>query len=123
MSFWQNVESELQFKNISRKELAEKASFAVSGISLGISKNSTPSADVAVRIAKVLGVSVEYLVTGGEERKQTTNKMLYHIISELQNLDDYSLETVLYLSKRLSASLKNRNLINHISTTDEVLSN
>ncbi len=107
MSFWQNVESELQFKNISRKELAEKASFAVSGISLGISKNSTPSADVAVRIAKVLGVSVEYLVTGGEEHNQTNNKTLYHIISELKNLDNYSLETILLLSKRLNASLKN----------------
>lgn len=31
-----------------------------------------PSAEVAVRIAKVLGVSVEYLVTGSQDEKPET---------------------------------------------------
>jgi|GEM_PF-4290839 len=32
-----------------------------------------PSAEVAVRLARVLGVSVEYLVTGSENEKHNTN--------------------------------------------------
>lgn len=64
MNFWEIVNSELEYKNIDRKELALKAGFNVSNISKGIRENNIPSADTAFRIAKVLGVSVEYLVTG-----------------------------------------------------------
>lgn len=60
MSFWQNVENELQYQNISRKELAAKAGFAVSGISLGINNGNVPNAELAVKIADVLGVSACY---------------------------------------------------------------
>ena len=51
-----------EYKDIPRKELAYKADFALSCISNGIARNSMPFADVALRIAKVLGVSVEYLL-------------------------------------------------------------
>ena len=54
MSFWQNVENELQYQNISRKELAARAGFAVSGISLGINNGNVPNAELAVKIADVL---------------------------------------------------------------------
>ncbi len=53
-----------EYRGIPRKELAYKAQFSVNCISTGIARNSMPFADVACRIAKVLGVSVEYLVTG-----------------------------------------------------------
>ena len=104
MSFWQNVENELNYKNMTRKELAEKASFAVSGISLGLSHDSIPYADVAVRIANVLDVSVEYLVTGQDSHTipKENSAIIQHINSDLRKLDKYDLETISLITNRLA---------------------
>jgi transcriptional regulator with XRE-family HTH domain len=67
MSFKDNLKAELTYMNILVKELA-----ALSGINKRTidnylrEKGSLPSAEAAVKIARVLGVSVEYLVTGHE---------------------------------------------------------
>ncbi|MBO4858434.1 MAG: helix-turn-helix transcriptional regulator [Treponema sp.] len=100
MSFWKNVENELEYQNISRKDLAKRAGFAVSGISLGISNNSVPSADVAVRIAKVLNVSVEYLVTGKNAKNENLTPQMNQLFSNIQKLNNYDLETVSLLVQR-----------------------
>jgi ribosomal protein L1 len=55
MNFWETVDWEREYKNISRKELAYKAGFSLNCISTGIARGSIPAADVAYRIAKVLG--------------------------------------------------------------------
>ncbi len=101
MSFWKNVENELEYQNISRKQLAKQASFAVSGISLGITNDSVPSADVAVRIANVLNVSVEYLVTGKNEQKKEITPSINQLYSNILKLDTYDLETVRQLVLRI----------------------
>lgn len=72
MGFWKNVENELEFKGISRKELAFKADIAYTGIGLGIERDSMPGADTALKISRVLGVSIEYLL--GEKEKATNQK-------------------------------------------------
>lgn len=105
MSFWGNVESELAYRNISRKELAKKAGFAVSGMSLGLSHNSIPSADVAVRIAKILDVSVEYLLGLSENENDSPSPKINHIISDLKQLDDYDLETISTLTSRMAKKI------------------
>ena len=64
MNFWARVDEEREFRNMERKQLAEAAGFNVSNISKGIKENNVPAADTAVRIAALLGVTVEYLVTG-----------------------------------------------------------
>ncbi len=64
MNFWQRVDSLLSYKNMTRKALASDAGFDVSNIGKGISNNNIPAADTAVKIAKILGTTVEYLVTG-----------------------------------------------------------
>ena len=67
MGFKDNLKSELAYKNIMVKELA-----ALTGISKGTLDNylniraNIPPADVAVKIARALGVTVEYLVAGEE---------------------------------------------------------
>ena len=67
MGFRENLRSELAYQDIMVKELA-----AITGISRHTLDNylntrkRMPTADVAVKIAQVLGVSVEYLVTGTE---------------------------------------------------------
>ena len=73
MSFWENVENIREYKNIPRKELAYKADFSLNSISTGIARDSIPLADVACRIANVLGVSVEFLVTGKTSKSGTEN--------------------------------------------------
>ena len=68
MNFWETVAYELDYCGIDRKKLAQEAGFDVSNISKGIKNGNVPSADTAVRIARILGVSVEYLVQGSGER-------------------------------------------------------
>jgi transcriptional regulator with XRE-family HTH domain len=65
MGFKENLKSELTYQGMLVKELS-----ALSGIKKHTidnylnTHNSIPSAEAAVRIAQVLGVSVEYLITG-----------------------------------------------------------
>ena len=73
MGFWENVDAEREYKNLSRKELAYRADFSLTSLSTGIKRNSIPAADVALRIAKVLGVSIEYLLTGTEMAASQTD--------------------------------------------------
>lgn len=61
MDFWTRIDSLIEYKNISRKELAAKAGFSYSSFTNGVRRSSVPAADVALRIAKVLGVTVESL--------------------------------------------------------------
>jgi transcriptional regulator with XRE-family HTH domain len=68
MGFRENLKQELNFNGMLVKELASSAGVQKRAIDTYLlSENaSMPPADVAVRIAQTLGVSVEYLVTGGE---------------------------------------------------------
>ena len=63
MTFFERCESIAKQKNISLNELGRQV--GVSGAAINGWKNgSFPKVDVALKVAKVLGVSVEYLVTG-----------------------------------------------------------
>ena len=63
-NFWLRVDEELEYLGKTRTYLANKCNFSLTNFNLGIKRGSTPSADTAVKIASVLGVTVEYLVTG-----------------------------------------------------------
>lgn len=86
MNFWENVERIREYRDIPRKELAYRADFSLNSISTGIARNSVPLADVACRIADVLGVSVEFLVTGKPE-KSAKNEIRMAEARIEQNLD------------------------------------
>lgn len=62
MGFWANVERELEYKGISRKELAFRANIAYQGIGLGIERDSMPRADTALKISKILEIPLETLI-------------------------------------------------------------
>lgn len=62
MNFWKNVIIELEYKKISKKEFSNKAGITVDTIMKGISRNSIPQLDTAQKIAKVLNVSLKYLM-------------------------------------------------------------
>ena len=85
MGFKENLKSELAYQDIMVKELAN-----ITGISRHTLDNylnvreRIPTADVAVKIARALGVSVEYLVTG-EENQQDKSSLGPEIRSLVQN--------------------------------------
>ena len=72
-SFWDNVAAELEYLGMTNKVLAEKVGITASNIGKGQKQGSSPSAETAVKIAKVLGVSVEYLVTGSQPSEKTSH--------------------------------------------------
>ena len=102
--FKTNLRDELDYLDLTVKELSEKTGIAKGTLDcyLGVSA-SMPPADIAVKIANALDVSVEYLVTGQEIKNQ--NKLLDHnirsIIEILLDLNDKDIETILGLSKIL----------------------
>ena len=73
-NFWERVVDELDFLGITRTYLATTCNFSLTNIGQGIKLGSTPSAETAVKIAQVLGVSVEYLVNGTENTKSPSQK-------------------------------------------------
>ena len=67
MSFRENLKAELAYQDVLVKELAELAGINKRTLDNYLrEKANTPPADVAVKIAQALNVSVEYLVTGVE---------------------------------------------------------
>ena len=92
MEFWNNVLIELDYLGMTNKALAQKAGFAASNIGKGIRMESSPSADTAVKIANILGVSVEYLVTGKEppskkNQSPESKQMLHKYAKMLKDFD------------------------------------
>lgn len=123
MNFWEVVDSEREYKNLSRKELAYLADFSVNSIPTGIARGSIPAADVAYRIAKVLGVSVEYLLLGEQSQNQQkitdTNKnneiierskkyiKNHELIDNFEKLPDSIQKSVEDLIQNLSIHIQN----------------
>ena len=87
MGFGKNLKQELIYSGMLKKELAAKTGINKRAIDTYVRTNSSmPPADTAVKIAKALGVTVEYLVTGEEST----------ITKEVSNLS----RSILNLSKR-----------------------
>jgi plasmid maintenance system antidote protein VapI len=74
MNFWERVDDLLDRNDINKKTLAYEVGFDASNITKGIKNNNVPSVETAVKIAQVLGVSVEYLVNGTETTKSPSQK-------------------------------------------------
>lgn len=61
-AFWINVKKQLPYKNLEIKDLAYRAGIPYSTIINGMNKNSMPHADIALKISKILGMSLESLL-------------------------------------------------------------
>jgi len=102
--FKANLRAELDYHGLTVKELSNKTGIPKGTLDcyLGV-RASMPPADIAAKIANALDVTVEYLVTGKEKKKQ--DKLLNHnirsIIQLLIELNDKDIETILGLAKIL----------------------
>ena len=84
MSFRENLKNELTYSGMLVKELAAQTGLKKHTIDNYLSvRGRMPAADAAVRIAQVLGVSVEYLITGHEI---TANKNNTLFSPEIRNM-------------------------------------
>jgi transcriptional regulator with XRE-family HTH domain len=113
-NFRENLRSELDYLGLTVKELSSKTGIAKGTLDcyLGI-RASMPPADIAVKIANALGVSVEYLVTGKEEKKQKNFPLYNHnirsIIEIILKLNEKNNEVILELAKVLKKQSDNFN--------------
>jgi transcriptional regulator with XRE-family HTH domain len=74
MGFNENLKGELEYKGMPVKELAHKTGIPKQTIDKYLLSNSSmPPADKAVLIAKILEVTVEYLVTGNKTPEDKTS--------------------------------------------------
>lgn len=89
MDFRDRLREEIAFSGLSYKELAAKSGISKRTIISYVSEQSCmPSADIAVKLAKVLNTSVEYLILGEKSSQINTqssedSRKLLHIYSSL----------------------------------------
>lgn len=94
--------------------MAKKAGFDPSNIGRGIRLKSSPSVETAVRIAEILNVSVEYLVTGKDSKltefrdSVSINKFKKYAktLEKLESIPEKSRNSILSLIENVSADCK-----------------
>ena len=83
-NFRENLRNELDFQGIIVKELSTRTKIPVGTLDCYLRTQSVePSAENAVKIARALQVSVEYLVTGRNMSRKKTNISLSQEAREL----------------------------------------
>jgi transcriptional regulator with XRE-family HTH domain len=109
MGFGENLKQELVYKGMLKKELAALSGVHKRAIDTYVrTRASMPPADTAVKIAKALDVTVEYLVTGedsslpkdvsGEPRNflnlnKRDRKIVLNLIKSLKDMEDVEKKT------------------------------
>lgn len=67
--FLERLKDEISYQGLTQKELAERTEISVNTIRGWFSKDLVPDVFNAVKVAKVLNTTVEYLVTGENDNK------------------------------------------------------
>lgn len=121
MDFRDRLRDQIEYCGLLDKEVADRAGISKRAIDSYVgSRGCIPSADIAVKIAKVLGTSVEYLVTGEAPSVHIVvpeNSALKHInsykskaerklIKNFINLSEKDKDTVIALAEYLYRSSK-----------------
>ena len=103
--FRENLRNELDFQDMKVKELSEKSGISKATLECYLRTQSVePSATNAVKIARALQISVEYLITGEKtNRHEISNENLSREAKELihwvERLNSEQCKTVLRLVK------------------------
>ncbi len=92
MSFRENLRSELDFQDMQTKELAERTGINKRTLDGYLAKNGNePTVKNACKIAKVLGVTVEWLSEGTDNGTDSRFSYLQH---ELGRFSEEDVQTV-----------------------------
>jgi transcriptional regulator with XRE-family HTH domain len=110
--FSQRLRSEIEYIGLTQKEFAVKAGIKKRALDAYLrTQQSMPPADTAVKIASVLGVSVEYLITGKEYRQSVdiSNYLQFKdILDDLAILPIETLEPIKAVIKSFADSERER---------------
>jgi transcriptional regulator with XRE-family HTH domain len=115
-NFRKNLRDELEYQDVTVKELAAKSGVAKGALDCYVGKQaSVPPATTAVKIAQALGVSVEYLVSGQKEQREEiiilSNSKVRSILKILEDLDDEGQEImagIAHVLKRHRTNMGNK---------------
>jgi transcriptional regulator with XRE-family HTH domain len=101
MSFRNRLREEISYKGFTIKELSAKVGVSNSTfLSYVHASGVLPNVETAVKIAKALGVSVEYLVTGENSNKNVNiqenrdKKEILHIIEKFEDNKIKAVKTI-----------------------------
>ncbi|MBO4857531.1 MAG: helix-turn-helix transcriptional regulator [Treponema sp.] len=86
LEFWNNVKEELDYKDLSQKELAAKTQISYNTLQSWITKDRLPDASDAVKIAEALEVTVEKLVTGNEVLSKKNEAEVNELLRDIRHL-------------------------------------
>lgn len=123
MDFRDRLRDQIEYCGLLDKEVADRAGISKRAIDSYVgSRGCIPAADIAVKLAKVLGSSVEYLVTG----EDSSIKNVIPENSELKHINSYETKAERKLIKNfINLSEKDKNTVialaeylNRISTND-----
>lgn len=108
MGFRENLKDELKYQDMRVKELAEKTGISKRAIDHYLAEKFTePTAETAVKIARELGVSVEYLVTGKNSSVPDNFKPdILDLMHDINHLSEKDIEFVKEMVYRLKISAK-----------------
>ena len=100
MVFKDRLREEIEFNGLLGKEIAAKVGISYSTfLSYIDSRSVLPNVETAVKIAKVLGVSVEYLVTGN--KNTTPNSPEEMLVNNFHNMSESNRRNLLKISEIL----------------------
>jgi transcriptional regulator with XRE-family HTH domain len=104
MGFKENLKAELGYKGLLVKELSAQSGISHHTINNYLSTNNCiPTAENAVKIAQVLGVTVEFLLTGIEAKptKPALSPDIRIVAETMKALDDFDRKMILDLALAL----------------------
>ena len=101
LQFWTNVKEELEYNLITQKELASAIGISYNTLQSWITKDRLPAAEQALKIAKQLNTSIEYLVTGKNEEQKGIKTNLQDMLPKLNHLSNENLELIDIIAGRL----------------------
>lgn len=93
-------------KGFSQNELAEKVEISKAQMSRYISKNVQPPADVLKKLADVLSVSVDFLISGDSDQKAIENLSHTEVLQQYKEVDNLPEEERKTVIKVISALLR-----------------
>ena len=107
MGFRENLKDELKYQDIRVKELADRTGISKRAIDHYLAEKYTePTAETAVKIAKELGVSVEYLVTGkNSDIPDTIKPEIVNLIRDINHLPDKDIDFLKEMVRRFMLSI------------------
>jgi len=109
MGFRENLKSELNYSGMLVKELAARSGVKKKTLDSYLGNQGyTPSVEAAVNIAKALGVSVEYLVTGEEGKNESPLSSLPTDLQEILLASKQLTNKDRFILLNLARLLKNR---------------